>query len=691
SGEDELTFTDTGTITGSYDSGTGVLTLSGTDTVANYEAALRTVGYVNNSENPDTSNRTVSFVVNDGTGDSVAIDSTVSVAAVNDVAVLGGGGNTLNVTENDATAAINSSLTLSDVDNTDISSAVVSIGTGFVSGEDALTFTDTGNITGSYDSGTGVLTLSGVDTVANYEAALRTVGYVNNSENPDTSNRTVSFVVNDGTGDSVAIDSTVSVAAVNDIAVLGGGGNTLNVTENDATAAINSSLTLSDVDNTDISSATVSIGAGFVGSEDALTFTDTGNITGSYNIINGVLTLNGTDTVANYEAALRTVGYVNNSENPDTSNRTVSFVVNDGTGESIAIDSTVTVAAVNDPPSYSSDASIGAVSEDSNWPSGNTINAFLSGTFTDIDGTFAGIAVVGNSANATSEGKWQYSSDNGASWADIAAVADDATALGLSESSKIRFLPAANFNGTPTALVFRAIDDSYSGTWSDSSGETRVTIDTSSNGGSTAIAAVTSNLNASITAVNDAPTFTGNATLAAIDEDLSAPTGETISSLLGSQVQDVDNGSSFSGVAVIGNAANAGTEGIWQYSSDGGSSWDDVGVVADDATALALSSSTELRFIPVADYNGTPPALTVRALDDTYSGSFSDSSTSKVTVDSSTNGADTEISGDTATVSISINSIHDSSQLSQSATLATVSENSASISGETVSSLFSTS
>ncbi|MGN7612003.1 hypothetical protein ACQZV8_07940, partial [Magnetococcales bacterium HHB-1] len=136
----------------------------------------------------------------------------LSLAAVNDVAVLGSGGNTLNITENDTTAAINSSLTLSDVDDTDISSAAVSIGTGFVSGEDELTFTDTGNITGSYDSGTGVLTLSGIDTVANYEAALRTVGYINNSENPDTSNRTVSFVVNDGTGESIAIDSTVAVA-----------------------------------------------------------------------------------------------------------------------------------------------------------------------------------------------------------------------------------------------------------------------------------------------------------------------------------------------------------------------------------------------------------------------------------------------------------------------------------------------
>ena len=40
-------------------------------------------------------------------------------------------------------------------------------------------------------------------------------------------------------------------------------------------------------------------------------------------------------------------------------------------------------------------------------------------------------------------------------------------------------------------------------------------------------------------------------------------------------------------------------------------------------TALALATSARLRFVPAADYNGTPPALVVRGLDDTYAGAFS--------------------------------------------------------------------
>src|SRR5438067_2339320 len=64
--EDMLSFTDTATITGSWDSTTGVLTLSGTDTLAHYQAALRSVKYSNTSDNPSSATRTASFQVDDG-------------------------------------------------------------------------------------------------------------------------------------------------------------------------------------------------------------------------------------------------------------------------------------------------------------------------------------------------------------------------------------------------------------------------------------------------------------------------------------------------------------------------------------------------------------------------------------------------------------------------------------------------
>ena len=88
----------------------------GTATLAQWQAALRAVQYSNSSDNPSTSARTVSYQVNDGTANSNTVTSTVNVAAVNDVPVLATG-TTLNYTENAAATAVNTAITVADLDN----------------------------------------------------------------------------------------------------------------------------------------------------------------------------------------------------------------------------------------------------------------------------------------------------------------------------------------------------------------------------------------------------------------------------------------------------------------------------------------------------------------------------------------------------------------------------------------------
>src|SRR3954462_9194736 len=150
----------------------------------------------------------------------------MNVAAVNDVPVLATG-TTLNYTENAAASAINTSITVADVDNATLSSGTVSITANFASAEDVLSFTNVpatmGNIAGSYNAGTGVMTLTsagGTATLAQWQAALRAVQYANSSDNPSTASRTVSFSVNDGTTGSNTVASTVNITAVNDAPVL---------------------------------------------------------------------------------------------------------------------------------------------------------------------------------------------------------------------------------------------------------------------------------------------------------------------------------------------------------------------------------------------------------------------------------------------------------------------------------------
>jgi hypothetical protein len=76
-----------------------------------------------------------------------------------------------------------------------------------------------------------------------------------------------------------------------------------------AAVPVTSSLTISAPDDTTLAGATVSISSGLVPTEDALNFTNQNGTTGSYNASTGVLTLTGTSSVANYQAALRSITY----------------------------------------------------------------------------------------------------------------------------------------------------------------------------------------------------------------------------------------------------------------------------------------------------------------------------------------------------------------------------------------------
>ena len=72
-----------------------------------------------------------------------------------------------------------------------------------------------------------------------------------------------------------------------------------------------------------------------------------------------------------------------------------------------------------------------------------------------------------------------------------------------------------------------------------------------------------------------------------------------------------------------------------------------------------------MRFVPVANFNGAPSSLTIRALDNTYGSSFSTTagSEARVTVNTTTTGTTTAISAATATVATSINADNDASIL----------------------------
>jgi fibronectin-binding autotransporter adhesin len=213
----------------------------------------------------------------------------------------------------------------------------------------------------------GTKTVGDVDTVAEVQALADKVQKVMNLANDTapmadrtlleslgvtgiTDENEVAFIAAMKAAAETGVDTIAKIIAiannVNDTPVLGGGSNVTHI-ENVA-ATITSGITLTDADDTNIETATITISNNHVTSEDTLAYTTNGTITGSF--VGGVITLTGSDTLANYIAALESITYTNSSNNPDTNTRTISWVVSDGDISSNVVTSTITITPVNDAP-----------------------------------------------------------------------------------------------------------------------------------------------------------------------------------------------------------------------------------------------------------------------------------------------------------------------------------------------------
>ena len=212
---DVLELVDVPGITDSFAGDT--LTLTGTATIAAYQAALRAVTFRSTSENPTNANRTIEFrITDDGGATSPAASRTVQVTPVNDAPATDPTDAAASALEQTATAA-DAAIVISDPDSASLTGASVQITANFQSGQDTLQFTNQNGITGNFAAGT--LTLTGTATVAQYQTALRSVTYTNTSDTPSTVTRTITFrVTDDGTPGlpSAAQTRDLAVVPVND-------------------------------------------------------------------------------------------------------------------------------------------------------------------------------------------------------------------------------------------------------------------------------------------------------------------------------------------------------------------------------------------------------------------------------------------------------------------------------------------
>ena len=605
-----------------------------------------------------------------------------------------------------AAVTVDPTVTVTSTDT--FSSATVQISGNYRPGEDVLVVTGTlpSGVAANFDSATGTMTLTGTNLdAATVQAALRAVSYYDNSDTPSTTTRDVTISVTDNVthATTTAAVSTVDVAATNDSPVLNGLPVTATSLEDNGVPSGPVGMLVSQLTGngnvTDPDGANAHDGQTLGSAGVAITGADTSEGTWWYSTNNGAswtefagqglsamsqsnalhLAADANTRIYFEPAQANWNGKVNNAltfrawdQFDGTSNGAISALPSSGTlGQGTntpgsaysSADETIPlqVVAVNDAPIASGSAAMPTIPEDTVAPAPQTVASLFGSHFDDstdqqesptnltgsVANTLAGIAITGNAADST-QGNWQYSTDNGGTWHTIAATGlSDSNALVLSSSAELRFVPTTNFNGVPGQLTTRLVETSdvpVAGSVTGvqlAAGDLAVAgVDVSGthHGGTTPVSAQTVELGIDVTPLNDAPVASGTATIGTVKQDDRNPVGSTVTTLFGGdfsdsadQQQSVSNptgsvANTFAGVAIVGDGASA-AQGTWQYSSDGGKTWTSVPASGlSDSNALVLAPTDSLRFLPSGTFSGTPGALAVRLIDSSGPGPIRDAS-----------------------------------------------------------------
>ncbi|MBL8075817.1 MAG: DUF4347 domain-containing protein, partial [Nitrospira sp.] len=168
----------------------------------------------------------------------------------------------------------------------------------------------------------------------------------------------------------VAVDDSIQASWVGLLAApvadlnAGGGGNNVTTAFTEQTSVLIAPVgTLSDVDSANLNRLTVTLTARPNGNAveslslnaAATTVASGAGLTVSYTASTGVLLISGTASTATYQTILQGILYNNTSDQPTTSNRSITVVARDSTNaSSTSRTATVTVTAVNDAPTIAS-------------------------------------------------------------------------------------------------------------------------------------------------------------------------------------------------------------------------------------------------------------------------------------------------------------------------------------------------
>ncbi|MFJ2677630.1 retention module-containing protein, partial [Pseudomonas sivasensis] len=383
----------------------------------------------------------------------------VVVTAVNDAPVLGNGStNAFGDTyiEGKPGGYVAANLTITDVDNSTLQSAKVTLVNHLA---DDVLIADVSNtkITVSYDKDTGVLTLSGEATKAEYQEVLRSVHFASESEDPSPANRNLTITVNDGQVDSAPVTSVIYVVPVNDAPVISF--DSTKFVEQKGAVALVENLSITDVDNKTFSKVVVTVdhlvSGDLLSNADVLkalavagiTITESGSAADGKIVYTLTSNSPAGNSAADFTKLVEAITFQAPGNNPVGTDRTVTIDVTDIGGgnldreppETSSATGKVTVELFNDAPTAT--ATSAGADED------HAATIVLSGA--DVDGSVAQFVIT-------------TLPENGKLYSDASLTTElkvgDSVPAGADGKASVYFSPTADWSGN-TALTFTAVDN----------------------------------------------------------------------------------------------------------------------------------------------------------------------------------------------------------------------------------------
>ena len=400
-------------------------------------------------------NFSIATSVDDGVAPAITGTKAITVTPVNDVPVLdlngAAAGIDFTTTFVEGGGAIDITavaVSLIDIDSSSLNSIVVNLTNRFdpTSKESLSANVGATSLTAVWSSATDTLTISGVGTVADYLTVLATVQYDNTSNNPNATTRIVTFIANDGTGDSVLATTTVNFTVVNNAPTATNLNAAESYTEDTILNLID--IVVSDVDsvNTTVTLTLSDIGAG------SLSTATSGLVTSTF--VGGVWTASGAIADVNVLLASVTFSPALNYN----SNFSIATSVNDGVAPAITGTKVMTATPVNDAPTATNLSAAENYTEDSalnliDMVVSDVDSANVTATLTLSD-IAAGSLSTGSSGSVTA-------TFVGGVWTANGAIADVNVLL-----ASVTFSPALNYssNFSIATSVYDGVAPAVTGT-----------------------------------------------------------------------------------------------------------------------------------------------------------------------------------------------------------------------------------